>query len=357
MDIANGILIVVSIVQAIATVVVLESDWGLVGLIVAQTAVALLSLLANGSGVLRFIKGISWNLRFADWELGRELIRFGWKLQVVSGSGFLTDHLNKVFVTAFAGLSGAGLFDVSIKILAAVRLLPLLLFSALVPPVAEYHTKGMYEHLRQLYARGTKYTVGVTVPVVITALLATPPFVALVFGPEFDAVVLTVQVLALAYGVNLLTGLGTSIARGMGKPELEMQYALIIGGGNIAFVQLLGSIYGYFGVIAGMTTSIIIGSVFYLWRFHRTFREIAGEFRSTIGHNLVLASIPAVLVVGIAYAVEWFELWRQSAQWWNLSLVIILLPIYLLFMYRRYLDEYDRQFVVSMLPLRIRATR
>ncbi|HWP83094.1 MAG TPA: oligosaccharide flippase family protein [Bacteroidota bacterium] len=357
MDVANGILVGVSIVQAVATVIVLESGWGLTGLIGGQVVAAFLSLLANGSGVVRLIPSVSWSIRFADWELAREMVRFGWKLQVVSGSGFLTDHLNKVFVTAFAGLSGAGLFDVSIKILTAVRLLPLLLFSALVPPVAEYQAKGMHEHLRQLYARGTKYTIGITFPVVVTALLATPSFVALVFGPEFDAVVLTVQVLAIAYAVNLLTGMGTSVGRGIGKPELEMQYALLVGLGNIGLVQVFGSVYGYFGVIAGMAISIVAGSIYYLWRFHTTFQGIVGGFQSTLGRNLIPASLPALFVLGITFGGRELDLWRQEiAQWWNLSLAIIIVPIYILFMYRWYFDEYDRRFVASMLPFRIKAT-
>jgi O-antigen/teichoic acid export membrane protein len=356
MEVVNGIIVAGSILQTLGIVIVLSAGFALKGLIVNHV---LFNFILAASMIVATRKAIP-SLAIKPWHITkpafRNLFSYGAKMQVGTATSFLTEHVNKVFVVTFADLSAVTFFDVAMKVINVVRLFPTLLLSALLPSVSEFHALGQRERLQTLYIRGAKYLVAVSVPLVALAVLAAFPAMLLLFGKNFSMAASAIQILAVAYGVNLFTGMGTTFARGIGKPELEMYYALVIAVLNILLVYVLGLWFGYFGVLAGMAAAIMAGSIFFILLFHRVAKKIFGELHENLAKNLFTVVLPAIIAFLVNYVLTALPLARPHYdQFQQGSVIVMFLLLYALVFYKsKFFDAYDRDFLRSMFQWRSR---
>jgi len=195
------------------------------------------------------------------------------------------------------GLNFVTFYELGQKAASAVKMIPALLLSALVPAISELEAVSEHEKLKDLYRRGSKYICLVVFPLLFITLICAPQLIKLWVGPGYDLSVLTFQILAIEYSLNLLTGMGTSIVRGIGKPEYEARYAVIVMVSqlilSIIFVQLMG----YKGVLLGLLISGITGSLYFLITFHKFFEEKFSQFATEIYLKSLSSSILAFLAV------------------------------------------------------------
>lgn len=354
MGMVNGVTLGVSGLQTLGIFLVLYNGLGLQGMAVNHVLAAFALFVSAMIGAKRAIPSLAVKWRPVTKEAFRHLFAYGIKLQIITMTSFLIEHLNKIFIASLAGLQAVTSFDVAMKVINLVRLLPLLPLSALVPPVSALHTLGDRERLRSLYIRGTKYLVAVLVPVAAIAILAANPITELLFGNEFTMAAHAVQILTIAYGFNLFTGMGTTIVRGIGKPELEMQYALVSAFFNIILVYGLGSWFGYYGLLAGMALAIIAGSWFFVLKFHQIAEEIWGGLDGELSKNLLAIMLPALAVFLLDYLFTFFQVspphYAQFQPW---LAILLFVPLYAFTLFKcRFFDAYDRNFLRSVFQFR-----
>ena len=354
MGMVNGIIVAGSILQTLGIFTVLSAGFALKGLIVNHVIFNLILAISMIIGSRKAIPALTIKPRHITRAAFRSLFSYGAKMQVGTATSFLTEHVNKVFVVTFAGLSAVTFFDVAMKVINVVRLFPTLLLSALLPSVSAFHALGQHERLQALYIRGTKYLMAVSVPVVALAILAAFPAITLLFGRDFSTAASSVQILAVAYGVNLFTGMGTTFVRGIGKPELEMYYALVIAALNIVLVYALGLWFGYFGVLAGMAAAIIAGSLFFILLFQQVAKKIFGRPNEKLAQSLFAVVCPAIIAFLVNYVLTALNLARPPYEQFQQGLVIVMfLLLYALVLYKsKFFDAYDRDFLRSMLQWR-----
>jgi O-antigen/teichoic acid export membrane protein len=354
MGIANAIAIGVSVLQTAGIVFVLLAGFGLAGLVINLIVANFVLAFGMFLGSHKIISTLQIKLRFVTKEAFRLLFSFGSKLQVGTATAFLTEHINKVILSAFAGLQAVVYFDVAMKVVNLVRVLPLLLISAVMPSVSELYATGDNDRLRALYFRGTKYLASVVIPIASITILAASPAVAFLLQEHSGIAALSVQILAVTYAINLFTGMGTTVARGIGKPELEMYYALLIAILNIILVYSLGDRFGYFGIVSGMAISIIAGSLYFLVFFHKKTKKILGKVDRDMNKGLLLLLLPTVFFIAINFLFEAFQLPPQrnaQLQPWFAILLFIVFYTFMLFK-SKFFDEYDRNLIRSVIRIK-----
>jgi O-antigen/teichoic acid export membrane protein len=199
--------------------------------------------------------------------------------------------------------------------------------------------------------------VAVSVPLVSLAILAAFPVIRLLFGNDFVMAASSIQILAVAYGVNLFTGMGTTFVRGIGKPELEMYYALVISVLNVVLVHIFGWGFGYFGVLAGMATAIIAGSLFFIFLFHRVSQEIFGRLNGELAKSLFTVALPAIIIFLGNYSLTALRLspppYSQFQPWF---VMVLFVTLYAFVLFKSgFFDDRDREFFRSMFPTRQRS--
>jgi peptidoglycan biosynthesis protein MviN/MurJ (putative lipid II flippase) len=103
----------------------------------------------------------------------------------------------------------------------------------------------------------------------------------------------------LAYGFNLLTAMGTAMARGVGHPEFETRYAILVVVANLSLGIVLMHLLGLDGLLVATLVAIVLGSSYFLIQWHRFLHQTW----QVLWHKLyappllacLLASVPSYL--------------------------------------------------------------
>ena len=134
-----------------------------------------------------------------------------------------------------------------------------------VPAASTYEAAGDTNSLLMLYKNGTRATLAVSLPILVTLILRGPSFIGLWMGPQYShssGTVLVILCTALLFSfANRTAG---SIAFGIEKHKMSAIWAIGEGIANLALSITLVRWYGIYGVAIGtLVPSLVVHLV--LW--------------------------------------------------------------------------------------------
>ena len=171
-------------------------------------------------------------------------------------------------------------------------------------------------------------------------------------GSSFPTSVIVTQLLVVGVTVNMLTGLGTSIIRGIGKPIYETQYAVISLLLNIILGIGLAQIYGFWGIVIATPISVSIGSIFFIVRFHMRYSIPLLKFCKTIYLKpFIICTLAGITLYTLNAMVQ-----QQFVITTRLEIITLLIFEVIFFFFSvivilkkvKYWDENDKAFLVSV---------
>jgi O-antigen/teichoic acid export membrane protein len=300
----NGITaIIVTLLQTVATVVVLSSGYGLVTLVASTTAIALLSYVVYAHTAYQVLPSLRIRpLRNFRRERLRELATFGVYVFVINIAvqvGFNLDHL---VVGAWLGTAAVAVYAVSFRLADYQRQLCNQFNGLLFPVLVKYGAAGDTASLRTTVTESTRLAFGLVAGVTVTLLLLGDTLIQAWVGPGFEGGVWPLYALALA-GVVLVSQqpLG-SLLMGTGHHRLVAAACVAESTANVALSILLVQRYGLFGVALG--TMIPVVAVNLAWLMPAACRSVGLRY----GRFLLDVVRPAVLpIVVTAGAGAWFR--------------------------------------------------
>jgi O-antigen/teichoic acid export membrane protein len=163
-----------------------------------------------------------------------------------------------------------------------------------VPAASTYEAAGDTASLLMLYKNGTRATLMISLPILITFIVRGPSFIGLWMGPEYahsSGIVLIILSIALFFSyANRTAG---AIAFGVEKHKTTALWSIGEGIANLALSILLVHWYGIYGVAIGtMVPSLVVQVI--LWP--RYISKLVGlssfEVIAQIWGPMLLASIP-----------------------------------------------------------------
>jgi len=352
MDVINLIALGVSVPRVLGTVLSLELGYGLCGLIASEALVFALTALLLVLSAFRLLPQLRVGWAFYDWPSLRRLLSYGIKVQVSRLADLATSQTDKLLLGYFLGLSPVAFYELGSRVVLTSKRLSRVLISAVVPAASEIDAREDRLSLCRLYLRGSKYLVLVAAPVLLFIAAAAPLILAAWMGRGYELSVPVIQLLAVGHLVHLLTGVGTTIAKGMGKPEYETRYSLL----QLAMNTLLGIALvirlGFWGVLIATPLSLIVGSLYFMVLFHRLLgipllQFLKGTYLQPV-ITCLLAGLPLLILNAVA-------LQTLQARGRLMSLVLLgaegllFVAIYGgLMLKTAYLDDYDRRLLIRL---------
>lgn len=342
MKVLNTVVVTSSIFYAGGVVLFLRNNWGIKGLVVSYAIQSALIILGNIFFSRKLLPTLKIGFVFVRKEIFKRLFGFGIKMQICNLASLVHLQTDKIILSYFLGLSFVTFYDLGQKAASAMKMIPVLLLSALVPAVSELEATGGKEKLKGLYRRGSKYISLVVFPILFITLISAPQLIRLWVGKGYELSILTFQVLTIEYSLNVLTGMGTSIVRGIGKPEYEARYAVVVMLLQLILSIVLVQLIGYKGVLISLLISGLLGSLYFLFSFHKLFRENLGRFVQKIYLKPFLSSLAAFLVVlGLSF-------FLRNAKFQYLVVLLLNFTVFFgLFLFlivkSKYLDATDTQ--------------
>jgi O-antigen/teichoic acid export membrane protein len=250
-----------------------------------------------------------------------------------------------------------GFYELGSKISLTAARLPSVLLPAIEPASSELDAAEDTRALNNLYTRGTKYLVLVTLPLALFVIVNASAIMHFWMGePGYEKSALAIKILTIGYTFVLVNGIGRLMARGMGVPQFEMVSALIILGLNILLSVVFIILFGFTGALIGTSISAVIGSLYFMNRFHKHIKRTITPFLRGVYLKPVFACVFAFftsLAVDLLFHFLGFSPSGRVGYLVYLGLKgVVFSGVYSVCIFVvKYLDEYDMNVLLSTLKM------
>ncbi len=273
---------------------------------------------------------------FVDLASLRLLFNFGTTAQVLSLLAVALNSIERAVAAPLVGLDAAALLDLAKKLPTMAGSVPMAFATSLVP-AASFLQGGMREGseeseewkqtVHKLYYKGARY-MNLLAGLSLAFPACTSGFIlAAWIGKHYPGAALLMSAFCVSTQVNLLTGPGTSILRGIGKINEEFYYALP----NVAFLaatlplsRLL--LHGWTVVGVGMAVAIstLLSAAIFLFRAHR----VLGIPLKVYANQVLLPGF-APFLVAIPMGVIGLLFLSPLSRWQEVGALALLASVYL----------------------------
>jgi PST family polysaccharide transporter len=282
--------------------------WALAWAYVTQDALSCVILLAVVRHPMRFL--------FAPRE-ARELLGFGVGLTLSRLTHYATQNLDRFVVGRWLGAAPLGLYTRAYELLTVSNeTFAQVLGRVLFPAFSKMQDEP--KRLRSAYLRAVSTVSLVAFPIFTGLSVAAPEAVRFVFGPQWDAAVLPVQILCAGGVFWSVTTISDAVVQALGAVysifwrRVALSAAIFAG-------ALIGSQQGIAGVAAGVAVSLVM---MYFLMARLCLRLTQGDWR-----EFAICQIPGIcttaLITCAAHAAA--VLMRAHAFSTGLTLVVIVL--------------------------------
>jgi O-antigen/teichoic acid export membrane protein len=151
----------------------------------------------------------------------------------------------------------------------------------------------------------------------------------------------------------MITGVASSIALGVGKPEFEMKYGILVSILNFSLSLILIIKFGFYGVLVGTAFSLTLGSFYFFHLFHGYTKEPLKNLWSWIKKPLggaFLASVFLYLFNQLINAITLTNHRFTGLLFIGLEFVIFLIFYFLILTKLNFWDEYDKNLLREKFP-------
>jgi O-antigen/teichoic acid export membrane protein len=118
-------------------------------------------------------------------------------------------------------------------------------------------------------------------------------------GSEYSRSVAIVQILAVGYFFNIITGAASTLSAGLGRTELDRRYGVFTAIVNLVVVVGLSLLIGPLGVAWGTSFTLLLGAFYFIQMFHALIRVPFEDMLSLLWRP-VSASVISALIVFVA---------------------------------------------------------
>lgn len=285
-----------------AYVVVLTRHSGPFTLFVAVSAITMIGSLVNVSVAWRAVRHITTarpQLRMPEL---RRIFDFSWAIFLIQLSTVvLYQNTDRVVLGVFIGTAAIALYEPVSRFQSLVVQLVAFTNSAVLPMASHLDASQSSERLKQLFLRGTKYTLAFVTPLVIVLIVLARPILDHWVGPVFALQANNARIL-LAPQLLIVGGVvGDSIITGIGKLPKRIPYAMAITAANLVLSVVLVQRLGILGVVLGTAIPYLIDYPFHIRLLLREIDVPLGRWmREVIAPIYPLLAVPtAICVAGL----------------------------------------------------------
>jgi O-antigen/teichoic acid export membrane protein len=243
-------------VEAALIVMLLYGGAGIYALLVAFMIRNLISGVACLVICYRTLPTLS--IRIRHFDRASLKLFFGYGL-IVQVSGLLATFLysiEKVIAGVFLGVAATGLLDIGEKLPVMASQIPSGMNEVFLPAMSRMHGLNQKEELHKLFLKGSRYLNMLTGLVMGFFAAFAAPLMMVWLGARqgYGQAATILAFFTLPYQMNVLTGPGSALHRGVNKPTRELVYPL----SQLALVALTVSC-GFWWL--GQTLIVIAGAV------------------------------------------------------------------------------------------------
>ena len=250
------------------------------------------------------------------------LLTFGSVVQIQSLLAVTLNSIERVLAAPLVGLQATGLLEIAEKLPNMAASLPLGFASSFIPAASYLHgglsgAPEQKEAIRKLYLKGARYMNIATALICGFLALVPAPLLDIWVGKHYAGAAYLMVIFSIASQVNLMTGPGTSILKGIGRPKEEFYYCIpnvIILLIAVPLSWLILGQWTVLGIGTAVASSTVLAAVYFLVHANRVLEIGAGTYlRSVVLPGVVPYALAAVFAWPAYYAVAHTNRWLAAA--------------------------------------------
>lgn len=260
-DLANRVVLGLAAQQAIGIPVVLELGWGLRGLVLNVGVGWALGALLGVLMMKRAAPEFRWRFDAGIWTHLPQAVSFGAPMQMTNILWAVNMHVDKFLLSRLVALAAVTPYEFGARVAGAAVTFPQLLLLAALPAVAGLHARGEDARIQSLYGSGSRYVLMAT-GIVVAALLAAADRLYSVWpGQDIVDAAFVLRGWAMALGLAMAGGMATTVARGIGRTDIEAWVHAVALAVHAATSIALLPTFGVRGAVMGLAAGQLAGAV------------------------------------------------------------------------------------------------
>jgi O-antigen/teichoic acid export membrane protein len=272
---------------------VLALGHGLLAVLAVQVGVNALAAAAFFALARRLLPEVSLRPGF-DRATFRMLARFSLLKFANNVSTNTVMQIDKVLVGALLSLGAVGYYFVPLQLAQRLTTVVGAVAVAFLPAASALHGRGDRERLVELYLRSTKVVALLGLPLASLLVIFAHPILQFWIDAHFaDKGALTLQVLAVGYGINIFSTIPAITSDSLGRPGVTASFSVVSACLNVCLSLLLIPRFG----IVGAALAIAINSAalvpYFMWYVHRHVLEL--PIRTVVRRSIAAPAAAAAL--------------------------------------------------------------
>jgi O-antigen/teichoic acid export membrane protein len=188
---------------------------------------------------------------------------FAVRVQANSMMILLNWQSDAIVIAALLPVESVGYYSIGATAAAAVRNLPLWTLSPIFIRLSRLQSVGVGVVQAELARLQRLWVSAVTV--YAAAAIGSVGFGVLAWvGRSYRQAAVVAVVLMLGYAVNIATGVLSSYARAIGRPDLELRYGMVAVSLNFVMTVAFVWLWGLYGVVTATAMALVIGSAYFV---------------------------------------------------------------------------------------------
>jgi O-antigen/teichoic acid export membrane protein len=248
---------------------VLALGHGLLAVLAVQVAVNALAVVAFFVLARRLLPEIRLRPGF-DRATFRMLARFSLLKFANNVSTNTVMQIDKLLVGALVSLSAVGFYFVPLQLAQRLTTVVGAVAVAFLPAASALHGRADRERLVELYLRATKVVAVLGLPLASLLVVFAHPILQFWIGPQFaDKGALTLQVLAVGYGINIFSTIPAIASDSLGRPGVTTAFSVVSACLNVGLSLVLIPLFGIVGAGLAIAINSVMLVPYFLWYVHR----------------------------------------------------------------------------------------
>lgn len=228
----------------------------------------------------------------------KTFLGFGLRLQATSLTGIINQQADTFLIARFLTVAAVGAYGPGATFAQQLRAVPMNILTPMSTAIAQAYGRGGEDEALLLFARLQRRWVQISTGWCSTALAASYFGIVAWLGPEFRTSAVVASMLSVAYAINLWTGTLTALLSAVGRPGLEVRYAVLSVMVNVILTVPLILWLGVVGTVLSTALGSIVASIYYLRIARVRYRpDLPSYFRD-------VPIAPAVASAGLVVIIE-----------------------------------------------------
>jgi O-antigen/teichoic acid export membrane protein len=347
------------IAETVLIFVLVSAGRGIRGLAEAFLIRTVIEVVLSAILAYRTLPWLSLSPRNYSFAELKTLLSFGGAVQLLGFLAIALNSIERMLAAPLIGLHATGLLDIGKKLPSMAASIPSAFASSLIP-AASYLQAGradneQREAVVKLYVKGARY-MNLSAAYICGFLAVMPgPMLAVWLGRDYPEAALLMVLFSVATQIHLMTGPGTSILRGIGRPYAELHYALpnvVALGITLAVAYGIQGGWTTVGIGSAVAAATVVAAVWFLVVANRLLNVPTSVYLRRVvfpGAIPYLIALPLALPTG--------ALVSANSRWTGAAIVLIAGLIYsaafALIVIRFVFEEGERLWFVAVLRNRL----